>query len=132
MNAELWTDGACFGNPGPMGLGIVLKLENGGVIERSIPFGQGTNNIAEYSALIAGMNLAVENGVTELSAYLDSDLVVRQMKGEWRVKDANLQQLWQEAQHLAKSFTALRITHVRREFNTRADTLSKAAAEQVQ
>ncbi len=127
MKGTLHTDGACFGNPGPMGLGIVLEYD-GKTVEKSVPHGDGTNNIAEYSALIKGMQLAKEKGVSELEAYMDSELVVRQVNGEWRVKDATLQELHATVQRLRKDFDSFSLNHVRRERNARADALSKAAA----
>ena len=129
MKATLHTDGACLGNPGPMGLGIVLELEDGGVVEKAIPAGRGTNNIAEYSALLAGLALAKQRGVSVLEAFLDSELVVKQLNGEWRVKDATLQALHSKASEYLKQFESVSVQHVRRHLNVRADALSKRAAE---
>ncbi len=129
MKATLHTDGACLGNPGPMGLGIVLQLETGETIEKATPAGNGTNNIAEYSALLAGLAVAKQHKVTHLEAYLDSELVVKQINGAWRVKDATLQALHSKAHEYLKDFTQVSVTHVRRHLNTRADALSKQAAE---
>lgn len=131
MNATLHTDGACLGNPGPMGLGIVLELENGKTIEKAVPAGHGTNNIAEYSALIAGLAVARKHKVTHITAYLDSELVVKQVNGEWRVKDNTLQALHAKATEYLQSFEHATVEHVRRHLNTRADALSKTAAEKV-
>lgn len=129
MKATLHTDGACLGNPGPMGLGIVLELETGEKIEKAVPAGHGTNNIAEYSALIAGLAIARKHHVTHLTAYLDSELVVKQVTGEWRVKDATLKALHAKATEYLQSFKSATVEHVRRHLNTRADALSKQAAE---
>jgi len=132
MKATLHTDGACLGNPGPMGLGIVLELENGETVERvekAIPAGHGTNNIAEYSALLSGLAVAKQHGVTHIEAYLDSELVVKQVNGEWKVKDATLQALHEKIHVFKKEFTQISFTHVRRHLNARADALSKQAAE---
>lgn len=131
MKATLHTDGACFGNPGPMGLGISLRLGDGSVVNRSIPFGHGTNNVAEYSALLKGVELAREHGVTELSAFLDSQLVVKQLTGEWRIKDARLREIADAITSLTRSFESFSVEHVPREQNVVADELSKRAAQQV-
>lgn len=127
MKGILHTDGACLGNPGPMGLGIFLNANK--EFTKSIPAGSGTNNIAEYLALIEGLKLAKTEGVTQLEAYLDSKLVVEQVLGNWRVKDEKLQPLCAHAQKLIREFEKWSITHVRREQNVKADSLSKAAAE---
>ena len=131
MKATLYTDGACLGNPGPMGLGIHLTREDGKVVNKSIPFGRGTNNVAEYSALVKALELAREEEVTAVDAFLDSKLVVEQVRGNWRVKDAKLQPLAQAVRVLAESFDSFSIKHVPREQNAVADALSKRAAEQV-
>ena len=131
MKGVLHTDGACLGNPGPMGLGIVLEREDGKEYTLSEPAGHGTNNIAEYSALIRGLQLAQQKDVTSINAYLDSQLVVEQVNGNWRVKDKTLAALHEKVQELLAGFTEHTIEHVRREHNRRADMLSKAAAERV-
>lgn len=131
MKARVFTDGACLGNPGPMGLGIHLVLADGRVVDRSIPFGRGTNNVAEYSALVKALELAREEGVSELEAFLDSKLVVEQVSRNWRVKDEKLQPLVAAVWALIESFDAFSIEHVPRAQNAVADALSKRAAERV-
>ena len=131
MKATIYTDGACLGNPGPMGLGIHIKRADGEVVNKSIPYGHGTNNVAEYSALVKALEIAREQGITEVDAYLDSNLVVQQIKRNWRVKDASLRELAQAVWALASLFESFSISHVPREENTVADALSKRAAERV-
>ena len=131
MKAVVFTDGACLGNPGPMGLGIHIRFSDGKILNKSIPFGVGTNNVAEYSALLKALELLREHGVSEVEAFLDSQLVVKQVLGEWRVKDARLQELRNSVVALSKSFSSFSVAHVPREQNGVADALSKQAAEQV-
>ena len=126
----LHTDGACFGNPGPMGLGIVLEYGDQKITE-SIPHGMGTNNIAEYSALIKGMELALEHGVTELFAYADAALLVHQINDRWSVKNPELQKLYERVKELKSKFEWFSIAHIGRIGNFETDALSKAAAQRV-
>ena len=93
-----------------------------GEIARSI--GHGTNNVAEYTALVEGLTMALDKGVTELDVFLDSELVVHQMKGEWKIKHANLRTLAIKAQSLMRRFDSISIAHVRREQNADADALA--------
>ena len=127
MKASLFTDGACLGNPGPMGLGVVLTVDDHS-FELSVPAGMGTNNQAEYLALIKGLRFALDRGVTVLTAHLDSELVVKQVNSEWRVKDDKLLPLFDEARELLARFVSVTVVHVPRELNSRADSLSKRAA----
>ncbi len=125
MPASLHTDGGARGNPGPAGIGVVLANEHGEVnadIARGI--GATTNNVAEYRALIAGLELALERGIAELDVYLDSKLVVSQVLGEWKIKDERLRALAAKAQILMGKFDAITIQHVRREQNAAADALA--------
>lgn len=131
MKAIIHTDGACFGNPGPMGLGIVIELEDGRTIEKSIPHGIGTNNVAEYSALLKAIQIAQENNVTHAEAYLDSNLVVQQLLGNWKIKDEKLRPLAEAIKAMVQSFESFIVEHIPREENTRADDLSKIAAQNV-
>lgn len=131
MTAKLFTDGACLGNPGPMGLGVHLILEDGEVHNKATPHGRGTNNVAEYSALIAGLRLAKKLGVSRLEAFLDSQLVVKQILREYRVKDASLAKLAKQVWKLSSDFDSFSISHIPREQNSTADSLSKQAALQV-
>ena len=125
----LHTDGASFGNPGPSGIGVVLETPNGNV-EYSEDIGYGTNNRAEYMALIAGLRLALDHGVDTLHVRADSQLVVRQVTGEYKIKNKDLQQLAIKARSLIDRFESVKFEHVLRHHNERADALSKAGAEE--
>lgn len=125
MPASLHTDGGARGNPGPAGIGVVLADEHGEVIaEIAQGIGATTNNVAEYRALVAGLELALERGIAELDVYLDSKLVVSQVLGEWKIKDERLRALAAKAQILMGRFDAITIQHVRREQNADADALA--------
>ncbi len=125
MPASLHTDGGARGNPGPAGIGVVLANEHGEVIaDIARGIGATTNNVAEYRALIAGLELALERGIAELDVYLDSKLVVSQVLGEWKIKDERLRALAAKAQILMGKFDAITIQHVRREQNAAADALA--------
>ncbi|MBA2726067.1 MAG: ribonuclease HI family protein [Actinobacteria bacterium] len=125
LAATLHTDGGARGNPGPAGIGVVLRSTDGrllGEIARGI--GVGTNNWAEYTALIEGLELALANEVTEIDAYLDSKLVVSQVRGEWKIKHAALKPLAIKAHSLLRRFERYSLNHVRREENADADALA--------
>ena len=125
MRGTLHTDGGARGNPGPAGIGVVLKGATGEVVgEIAEGIGSTTNNVAEYKALIAGLKLALEKGFTELEVFMDSELVVSQVKGEWKIKKDTLRPLAVEARSLMNRFEELSIGHVRREENADADKLA--------
>lgn len=124
MKMKLHTDGGARGNPGPGAGGVVLIDEKNKVMrELGTFFGVCTNNEAEYRALILGLETAKSLGATELKGYMDSELVVEQMNGNYKVKNQNLRKFWEEAQILAKTFNAIEFIHVRRENNAHADKL---------
>ena len=103
MKATLYTDGGARGNPGPAAAAYVLETEDGTVLEaRGETIGVATNNVAEYRALVAGLEKALERGVDEVDVVSDSELVVKQMNGEYRVKNAALVELSLEAARLAR------------------------------
>lgn len=128
-DATLYVDGASFGNPGPSGIGIVLVVGDDTVLARSEDAGYGTNNQAEYRALLEGLGEAASRGIRVLTVRSDSQLLVRQMLGEYKVKNKTLQALRREAEALVDRFDRVRFEHVRREFNEIADELAKAGAE---
>ena len=129
--ARLHTDGGARGNPGPAGIGVVLTDPNGNVLEeRYAGIGSATNNVAEYSALIAGLELAREKGVTDLEVALDSELVVSQVKGEWKIRNDRLRQLAVRARSLLDRFDSVTISHVRREHNAHADQLANKGMDE--
>ena len=125
MRGFLHADGGARGNPGPAGIGVVLKDEDANVIgEIAKGIGRATNNVAEYTALIEGLELALEKGITDVGVYMDSQLVVSQMKGEWKIKSDQLRRLAVRAQSLLRRFERSSIKHVPRERNAAADRLA--------
>ncbi len=127
--AVLYVDGASFGNPGPSGIGVVLVEDGDAVLTRSEDVGYGTNNQAEYRALLRGLSEALERGITRLLVRSDSQLLVRQMLGEYKVKSKALQALRREAEALKQRFDDIAFEHVRRDYNEVADELAKQGAE---
>jgi ribonuclease HI len=125
VKAILRTDGGARGNPGPAGIGVVLEDASGAVMaELGRPLGHATNNVAEYTALITGLEIALENGVTEVEVYLDSELVAQQVAGRWKIKNDTLRGLAVKARALLDRFQSAHITHVPRTRNAAADALA--------
>jgi ribonuclease HI len=119
-----YTDGGSRHNPGPAACGIVIQNESEELIYTGAKFlGTATNNEAEYGALIAAPEKARELGGSEVLCHLDSELVVKQLKGEYRVKDEKMQGLHAQVRKLAQAFTQVEFIHVRREKNKLADKL---------
>ena len=130
MRAKLYTDGGARGNPGPAAFGYVLEAEDGTVLAaHGETIGIATNNVAEYSALIAGLEKARELAVDEVEVISDSELMVKQMTGEYRVKNEALQELWSRASRIARGFRDISYTAVRREHNELADRLVNEALD---
>lgn len=130
MKARLFTDGGARGNPGPAALGYVLEAEDGTVLAaHGEAIGIATNNVAEYRALLAGLERAAELQLGEVEVVSDSELLVKQMTGEYRVKNAALKQLSLEAARLARQVGTVRYTAVRREQNEHADRLVNDALD---
>ena len=130
MKAKLSTDGGARGNPGPAAYGYVLETEDGTVLDaRGETIGVATNNVAEYRALIAGLEKAVELGIAELEVVSDSELLVKQMQGEYRVKNEALRELNDEANSLERKLGRVRYKAVRREHNELADKLVNDALD---
>ncbi|MCF7846893.1 MAG: ribonuclease HI family protein [Candidatus Gracilibacteria bacterium] len=128
--AVLFADGGARGNPGPAGAGCILLDEDKKMIAQdSVWCGIQTNNFAEYTGLIRGLELALENKITELEVFLDSNLIVEQMSGNWKIKNANLRPLWERACALREQFEAIQFAHIPREKNTRADRLANQAMD---
>jgi len=123
--ARLHFDGSCNPNPGPMGIGYLLSIETRSVVTVGAQIGQGTNNQAEYEALISGMRHALKFGLWNLEVYSDSLLVVNQMSGSWAVREARLKRLYERAKNYARLFPRLSFKYVPREENLRADDLSR-------
>ena len=126
----MYTDGAARGNPGPAGLGVVIE-DDKGMRVRGLHrwLGVATNNEAEYHALIEGLKAVSEWKPDRLEIYLDSKLVVEQMNGRWKVKDARMQSLQTKAKDLLASFPEVEIKHVERERNKGADALANMAID---
>jgi ribonuclease HI len=130
VKAKLSTDGGARGNPGPAAYGYVLEDEDGTVLDaRGETIGVATNNVAEYRALIAGLEKAVELGIDELEVVSDSELLVKQMQGEYRVKNEALRELNDEANSVERKLGRVRYKAVRREHNEMADKLVNEALD---
>ncbi len=129
--AVLYADGACRGNPGPAGSGAALVNEEGHVVAEAMRhLGHGTNNVAEYTALIIGLEEARRHDVEELEVRMDSKLVVEQMNGKWRVRDAKLIPLAIRARELFAQFPKRQIRHIPRDQNAVADALANRAIDE--
>jgi ribonuclease HI len=124
--AVLHTDGASSGNPGASGIGVVIEFQNRRY-EHSAYIGIATNNVAEYEALIRGLEEARALGAQDVEANMDSELLAKQLSGEYRVKHPGLQPLHHRVMELVAQFRRVTFSHVRRESNKRADKLAKDA-----
>jgi ribonuclease HI len=130
VKARLSTDGGARGNPGPAAFGYVLETEDGTILAaHGERIGVATNNVAEYSALVAGLERALELGVDELEVVSDSELLVKQMTGEYRVKNEALKELNEHASRLARRLRRVDYKAVRREHNELADRLVNEALD---
>jgi len=130
VKARLWTDGGARGNPGPAAYGFVLESEDGTVLAaEGEPIGIATNNFAEYSGLVAGLRRALDLHVPEVEVVSDSELLVKQMRGEYRVKNAALRTLHEEAKTLAQQVGKVEYRHVKRAHNELADRLVNDALD---
>ncbi|HEX6782651.1 MAG TPA: ribonuclease HI family protein [Solirubrobacterales bacterium] len=122
-------DGGARGNPGPAAIGVVLR-DGGEVVEEvGETIGEATNNVAEYRALLRGIELAAARGATELELVGDSELVVRQVEGRYKVKNAGMKQLHEEVKRALRGFDSWSIRHVRRAENADADRLVNQALD---
>ena len=130
MNLILFTDGASRGNPGPAAYGVVLTDPQGQIVaEFGRAIGRATNNEAEYQGLLAGLDAATRFGATALDIRLDSELLVQQLNGEFKVRAPNLKPLLKEAQDKLRRFRRVQISHVPRAYNSRADRLANQALD---
>lgn len=132
MNAPyvLRTDGGARGNPGPAGAGFVLEDPDGSVVRCGGRYlGETTNNVAEYEALVWGLATALEHGVRNIEVRADSELVVRQLNGQYRCKTPHLQPLFAKVRGQLGRFERSRVLHVRREENKAADALANEAMD---
>lgn len=130
MKMTLYTDGGARGNPGPAGIGYVLTPEGADPIEHEEYIGEATNNQAEYRALLAGLTRAQAQGADEVDCYLDSELVVRQVNGQYRVKNADLKQLVEQVKKVSDTFSRVSFQHVPRAQNAKADKLVNDAIDE--
>jgi ribonuclease HI len=125
-------DGGARGNPGPAAIGIVVREAGGEVLEElGERIGEATNNVAEYRALLKGIELAAQHGASELELVGDSELVVRQVEGRYKVKNAGMKELHAEVRQALRDFDSWSIRHVRRAENADADRLVNAALDGV-
>jgi ribonuclease HI len=130
VKARLFTDGGARGNPGPAASAFVLEADDGTLLDaRGDAIGVATNNVAEYRALTAGLARALELGVREVEVVSDSELLVKQMRGEYKVKNAALRELSLEAARLARQIGTVTYRAVRREHNELADSLVNEALD---
>ncbi|HEY1307239.1 MAG TPA: ribonuclease HI family protein [Vicinamibacterales bacterium] len=123
-------DGGSRGNPGPAGYGVRIEQPDGSITELKEFLGSCTNNVAEYRGLLAALRWAAAHRVTELRLRSDSELLVKQMRGEYRVKNPGLLPLYEEARSLTRKIGRVTFEHVRREFNKDADRLANEAMDQ--
>ena len=127
---KAFTDGASRGNPGPAAIGIVFYNYSDEVVgEFKETLGMQTNNYAEYMAVIRALEIGVEKGVQFLDFYCDSQLLVKQMMGEYKVKSPQIKELFVQAKELVRQFNEVGFNHVRREFNKEADALANQALD---
>lgn len=130
MKASLYTDGGSRGNPGPSAFAYVIEAEDGTVLAaHGETIGVATNNVAEYSGLVAGLKAALELQVSELDVVSDSELLVKQMRGEYKVKNAALRELSLEAGRVARQLGKVEYRHVLRAHNELADRLVNEALD---
>ncbi len=130
MKLVVNVDGGARGNPGPAAIAAVVQDSEGGVLqERGERIGRATNNVAEYKALLLGIEMAGTLGASELELVGDSELVVKQVKGEYKVKDATMRELHAQVKSALNDFDSWSIRHVRREHNAEADRLVNEALD---
>ena len=127
--ATLFTDGGARGNPGPAGIGFVLSQIGSAPFEYGEYIGTATNNQAEYRALLACLTKAKKQGIQELQCFLDSELVVKQVRGEYRVKNEDLKILLGEIKKILPTFSRVTFEHVPRSKNAHADKLVNVALD---
>ncbi len=130
LSVVAYADGAARGNPGPAGAGVCIRDRDGvTLVERARYLGEATNNVAEYMALLVGLEEALELGAPQVEVRSDSELVVRQMLGEYRVRNKRLRELHDRAHELARGFEHIAYVHIRRYKNVDADRLANLAID---
>ncbi|MGF7186795.1 ribonuclease HI [Desulfitispora alkaliphila] len=131
MKITAYTDGASRGNPGKAGIGVLLLDENESVLKELSEFiGDATNNVAEYTAVIRALEVGLELGGIEFKLYTDSELLTKQIKGEYKVKNEGLIPLYQQVLNLKKEYDKFDVEHIRREYNKEADKLANQGIDQ--
>ncbi len=123
----MFTDGACSGNPGPASIGVVIYKDGDRFKEISMPIGEATNNVAEYSALIFGLQESLIEKISVLHVYTDSELLYKQLNGEYKVKDEKIKFLHSQVKSLIRGFQRVAVEHIPREKNKEADKLATSA-----
>jgi ribonuclease HI len=130
---DVFTDGASRNNPGPAAIGVVIKDEEGGTVDTlSRYLGIATNNVAEYTALLEALAMLARHRAEEIRLHLDSQLVVRQVSGEYKIKQAHLLPLVREARTRMARFKKISLSYIPREKNTEADALANQALDNAQ
>lgn len=130
MKVTVNVDGGARGNPGPAAIGVIIRDETGEVLlERGEKIGKATNNVAEYKALLLGIEMAQELGADEVELIGDSELIVKQVQGKYKVKNEGMKPLHAQAKEALGAFTTWQIKHVKREHNKDADRLVNAALD---
>jgi ribonuclease HI len=130
MTYQIYSDGACRGNPGPSGIGAVILNDKGKVVhEISKYIGVVTNNVAEYEALLEALDYCVKKKLSPVEILADSQLMIRQLSGQYKVKHPNMIPLHQKAKEYIVNLKVIGFTHVLREFNKRADELANAGID---
>lgn len=125
MSYQMYSDGACRGNPGPSGAGVVIFDAHGKVVHEIAQYvGEGTNNASEYKALLAGLDYCVKHKLSPVEILADSQLMIKQLTGEYRVKHEGIKPLYMEAQSLIRHLKITGYKHVLRDFNKHADRLA--------
>jgi ribonuclease HI len=131
MVVQIFTDGAARGNPGPAGIGVVIRNDAKVLVEVSDSIGKTTNNVAEYMALIRGLEEAIDMGQKNVEVFSDSELLVKQINGEYKVKNEGLAPLFLQARSLIKQkFNKFSIHHTAREENEHADKLANRGIDE--
>lgn len=127
-HADVWFDGACSGNPGPMGAGALVVVDGRRIELAEAPPGRGTNNEAEYHGLLIGLERALREGADTVTVRGDSQLILRHLDGSYKVRAANLLPLYQQARDLLRRFSRYDLVWVRRGENADADRLARIGA----
>lgn len=126
---DIYTDGGARGNPGPSGIGVVIKENNENIATFARYIGEGTNNQAEYEAVVLGLEEAKKINADELNFFIDSELVVNQLNRKYKVKDSKLGSLFVKAWNLTMNFKSVNFIHIPREKNSEADALVNQALD---